>query len=65
MIATLVLALGLVLCVEGLVFALVPLRMERVLESLRAISPEGRRLIGLAALAVGIVLIWLAKLAGA
>jgi uncharacterized protein YjeT (DUF2065 family) len=63
--STIVLALGLVLCVEGLVFALAPLRMEQVLEALRDISPEARRLIGLLALAVGVGLIWLAKSLGA
>ncbi len=63
--STIVLALGLVLCVEGLVFALAPLRMEQVLEALRDISPEARRLIGLLALAVGVGLIWLAKALGA
>ena len=60
-----VLAIGLVLCVEGLVFALAPLRMEQVLEALRDITPDARRLIGLGALALGIVLIWLAKSLGA
>ena len=60
-----VLAIGLVLCVEGLVFALAPLRMEQVLEALRDITPDTRRLIGLGALALGIVLVWLAKSLGA
>ncbi|MGB5556863.1 MAG: DUF2065 domain-containing protein [Paracoccaceae bacterium] len=60
-----ILAIGLVLCVEGLVFALAPLRMEQILEALRDISPEARRLIGLAALGLGVALIWLAKALGA
>ena len=58
------LAIGLVLCVEGLVFALAPSRLEDVLDALRQMSPEVRRLIGLAALAVGVVLIWVAKWLG-
>jgi len=58
------LAIGLVLCVEGLVFALAPSRLEDVLEALRQIPPETRRLIGLGALALGVALIWVAKLLG-
>lgn len=60
-----ILAIGLVLVVEGLVFALAPFRMEQILEALREITPETRRLIGLTALAVGVLLIWLAKAMGA
>ncbi len=63
--STIILAIGLVLCVEGLVFALAPLRLEQILEALRDISPEARRMIGLTALTVGVVLIWLAKSLGA
>jgi len=63
--STIILALGLVLCVEGLVFALAPLRLEQILEALRDISPESRRMIGLVALALGVALIWLSKSMGA
>jgi len=63
--STIILAVGLVLCVEGLVFALAPSRLEEVLEFLRNMAPERRRMIGLAALAAGVVLIWLAKLIAA
>jgi len=63
-IATIILAVGLVLCVEGLVFALAPSRLEDVLDALRKMPPETRRLIGLAALAAGVFLIWLARSVG-
>lgn len=63
--ATILLAIGLVLSVEGLVFALAPSRLEQLLDALRSIAIENRRLIGLAALGVGVVLIWLAKNLGA
>ena len=63
--STVILAIGLVLCVEGLVFALAPSRLEEVLEFLRNMAPEKRRLIGLAALAAGVALIWLAKIVAA
>ena len=59
--STLILAIGLVLAVEGLVFALAPSRLEDVLDALRSMPPERRRMIGLAALAAGVALIWLAK----
>ena len=65
MIATILLAIGLVLCVEGLVFALAPSRLQDLLEALLSIAPERRRLIGLGALALGVVMIWLAKSLGA
>ena len=63
--ATILLALGLVLCVEGLVFALAPSRLEDVLDALRQMSPELRRVIGLGALALGVTLVWIAKSLGA
>lgn len=58
------LALGLVLVVEGLVLALAPRRLEDMLMMLAQMVPEQRRLIGLAALACGIVMIWLAHRLG-
>lgn len=64
MIANLLLALGLVLCLEGLVFALAPSRIEQVLEALRRLTPESRRLLGLAALALGVLLVWISRSLG-
>ncbi|OED49185.1 DUF2065 domain-containing protein [Rhodobacteraceae bacterium (ex Bugula neritina AB1)] len=54
------LALGLVLIAEGLVYALAPSLVEQLLEMLRRLSQEQRRNAGLAALALGLVLVWLA-----
>ncbi len=51
-----VMGLGMVLVIEGLVFALAPSRMEDLLKALTAIPPETRRLIGFGAVAVGAVL---------
>ena len=59
------LALGLVLVVEGLAFALAPSRMEDLVALIARIPPEVRRLIGLAMLGVGVVLVWLARRMGA
>jgi uncharacterized protein YjeT (DUF2065 family) len=54
-----VLAIGLVLAVEGLVLALAPRRMEDALRLILTLGEDRRRLIGLVALALGVGLIWL------
>lgn len=63
--ATILLAIGLVLAIEGLVFALAPSRLEDVLEALRQMPVSTRRLIGMLALTLGAILISLAKSLGA
>lgn len=55
------LALGLVLAVEGLAIALAPKRLEDLLIFLARIPVDQRRMIGLGALALGVVLVWLAR----
>lgn len=60
-----ILALGLVLIVEGLVYALAPSLVEDLLAALRQMPLETRRLVGLAALALGAALVWLAAALGA
>lgn len=54
------LALGLVLTVEGLVLALAPLRVEDALRFISALRLDQRRAVGLAAMALGVGLVWLA-----
>jgi uncharacterized protein YjeT (DUF2065 family) len=56
------LALGLVLVAEGLLWVLAPRMVEDLLAALRALSLEERRLAGLAALALGLALVWGARL---
>ena len=58
-----ILALGLVLAVEGLVLALAPRRIEDALRLIASLGLDQRRMIGLLALALGVVLVWLASLA--
>lgn len=53
------LALGLVLAVEGLVLALAPRRIEDALRLIASLGLDQRRVIGLVALALGVALIWL------
>lgn len=62
---SLLLAVGLVLVVEGLVVVLAPSRLEDLLAMLARLSVERRRFAGLATLAAGVGLIWLARIAGA
>ncbi len=64
MIGTLFLGFGLVLIIEGLVFALAPSRLEDVLEMLRRMPIEARRVIGLGAVTLGLLLLWIAQNAG-
>jgi uncharacterized protein len=61
----LVLAIGLVLVVEGLALALAPSRMEDLLRVLAAIDPATRRMLGLGAMALGVALVGIARHFGA
>jgi uncharacterized protein YjeT (DUF2065 family) len=65
MIEVALLAIGLVLIVEGLVYALAPSLVEDLLDRLRTLPLENRRMMGLVALAAGVLLVWLAKTFGA
>lgn len=58
---TVLLAFGLVLVTEGLVLALAPTRLEQVLQLLATLSPDQRRLIGLAAVAAGVAVVAIAR----
>ena len=53
--------IALVLVIEGLVYALAPSLMERMLEALREMPLEARRSLGLLTLITGVVLLWLAQ----
>ena len=54
----LLLALGLVLVVEGLVLALLLARLDAILALVATLDQQRRRAIGLAALGAGVALIW-------
>jgi uncharacterized protein len=62
--SVILLAIGLVLVVEGLALALAPSRLEQLLAVLAAMPAERRRLIGLAAMALGTGLIAIFRLTG-
>ncbi|QQA44171.1 DUF2065 domain-containing protein [Pelagovum pacificum] len=63
--ASALLAIGLVLFVEGLIYALAPAAVEEMLRMLRDLTTDQRRAFGLGAVAVGVALVWLAKALGA
>ncbi len=53
------LALGLVLVIEGLTYALVPRQMQNMMRSLIDLPADYLRMMGTAVLAVGVFVIWL------
>ncbi len=57
----LLLGFGLVAVIEGLVLALAPLRFEDLLRAMGELSPDQRRILGVAVVAVGVALVWVAK----
>jgi uncharacterized protein YjeT (DUF2065 family) len=60
LIGDLLFGLGLVAIFEGLVLALVPSHLRAALETIERLDPDRVRLIGLAAVAAGVGLVWLA-----
>jgi len=62
--STIVLAIGSVLVVEGLVYALAPSAIERLFEAYRSLTIDQRPMMGLASIAIGVLLCWLARQMG-
>ena len=58
-------ALGLAILLEGLVWALAPDAMRRAVILIAQMPKSSIRVLGLAALALGLFLVWLARSAGA
>jgi uncharacterized protein YjeT (DUF2065 family) len=61
MMTEIILAFGLVLVIEGLVYALAPWLVESLLETMKEMPLETRRRIGLVAVAIGVVLVWFSR----
>ena len=57
----LVTALGLVLIIEGLVYAAAPARFKAMMARLEEIPDETLRMGGLIAVALGVAVVWLAR----
>lgn len=53
--------IALVLVIEGLVYALAPSLVERLLEALREMPLEARRTLGMLTLVTGIILLWMVR----
>lgn len=58
------LAIGLLLVIEGLALALAPSRIEDLLRAFTDMPVETRRLIGLGAIAAGVLIVWLVRQSG-
>ena len=54
-------ALALVLVIEGLFLALFPHRLRQIVVMMEQMSPEALRLGGLAAVMLGVLLVWLLR----
>lgn len=54
-------ALGLVLVIEGLIFAAVPEGAKRALTLMTSRPPALMRMLGVGAMAAGVVLVWLVR----
>lgn len=61
MLSDLLLGLGLVAVLEGLVLALAPHRLEEVLRQLAQTPKDSLRIIGLAIVTIGVILVLLAR----
>ncbi len=57
----LVVALGLVLVIEGLAYALAPDAVKRMLMSIGTLSPQALRLGGLVAITLGVLIVWIVR----
>ncbi|MBM2320349.1 DUF2065 domain-containing protein [Marivita cryptomonadis] len=56
---TVIQGIALVLIIEGLAYALAPSLIERMLEAMRDMPLDMRRLIGVSAIAAGITMLWI------
>jgi uncharacterized protein YjeT (DUF2065 family) len=61
MMPEIVMALGLVLVIEGLLYALVPGQLKAMMLSFQKLSDDQLRIGGVAAMALGVVIVWLVR----
>ena len=64
MLHAIVQALGLVFVIEGLIYAVAPGGMRRMMAELPKLRDEQIRFAGVAALALGVGVVWLARVIG-
>jgi uncharacterized protein len=61
MMQDLLMALGLVFVIEGLLYALVPGQLRQMLLALQQLSDDQLRVGGVAAMTLGVVMVWLVR----
>ena len=61
MMPDLLMALGLILVIEGLLYALVPGHLKIMMLSFQKLSDDQLRIGGVAALAAGVVIFWMVR----
>ena len=54
-------AFGLVLVIEGLLYALVPGHVKHMMETMRTLSDDQLRMGGISAIALGVLIVWLGR----
>jgi uncharacterized protein len=59
--STILTALGLVLVIEGLTYALVPAQLKRMMAGMLSMTDEQMRIVGTVVLAAGVVVVWVAR----
>ena len=57
-------AIGLVFVIEGLLYAVMPGRLKAMMVMAEQVPAETLRMAGVAAIAAGVIIVWLARLAG-
>ena len=61
MITEFVMALGFVLVIEGLLYALVPGQLKQMLIAMQRLSDDQLRIAGVVAMAAGVLIVWLVR----
>jgi uncharacterized protein YjeT (DUF2065 family) len=61
MISDLLTALGLVLVIEGLLYALVPAQLKAMMQTVQKLSDDQLRIGGVAAMATGVAAVWMVR----
>jgi uncharacterized protein YjeT (DUF2065 family) len=59
LIETILFGIALVLIIEGLAYALAPSLIERMLEAMKMMPLDMRRLIGVTSIAAGVIILWI------
>ena len=61
MMAEILMALGFVLVIEGLLYALVPGQLKAMMLSFQKLSDDQLRIGGVTAVAMGVIIVWLVR----